>query len=175
MLEGYDENFWRTYLGISTPKIPREHVPICCTINFSPKTKLNSKQIWGELRPIEQYRYLKDYIRNNIYTKVDTCLFGFELCKSGEVHAHGLLIIKDDPSRSHYWVSDLQKQVLQDPRARKLARNNKNLLIRSHYIHKCDDVEAWLKYIMKELGLSPLIPVGYMIAKDAMVIESLNQ
>lgn len=144
-------DFWHAFLGISMPKIP-----ICYTINFSPTSPVTSKRKWRELRPSEQYEFLCKYIRNVVYPMVDACYFTFELCKSGELHAHGLCYIQDKAERTEYWVSDLRKRVAQDPRARRLARNNYNAVIRSNYIHKCDNVEEWRKYQEKEADKTPL-------------------
>lgn len=155
-----NEDFWRTYLGISTPKIP-----ICYTINISPNTVVKYKQDnlkciekWGALRPLQQRTFLCQYIRDHVYPKVDACQFTFELTKAGEVHAHGLCFIEDKMERSDYWISDLRKQVIQDNYIKKLNKNNPKRIITSNYIHKCDSIESWNGYMFKDIDKTPLLP-----------------
>ena len=153
-------DFWRNYLGTSTPKIP-----ICYTINISPKQdvkiKTKGKIIvvkWGVLRPTEQKDFLTDLIRDHIYPKVDACLFTFELCKSGEVHSHGLCLIQDKLERAQFWLTDLQKQILQDPKFISMCKRNINRVRTMNYIHKCDSIEAWLDYLIKDKDKVPFEP-----------------
>lgn len=155
-------NFLRTeLLGISTQKIP-----ICYTISFSPSTVVrykhkNKKGIvdrWGALRPHQQQEYFHTYINNVIKPKVDEGTFTFELTKAGELHAHGIVFIQDKKERKDFWISDLRKQIIQDPIVQRLSKRRSKIIIHSNYIHSCDNPEEWIDYMFKDKESIPFKP-----------------
>lgn len=163
IVESIESNFWRTYLGNSTPKIR-----YAVTLNISPKQEVKMKTkgrmfntLWGVLRPIEQREYLIEYIRNVYKPISDACHFRFELCKSGELHAHGLLIIEDKLERNEYWLSDIRKQVIQNPLVQRLTKRVIRKIITMNHIVFNDKPEEWEEYLIKDIDKHPLPPIYF--------------
>lgn len=169
MLLNYSsEENWRAYLGISTP------IRLAVTINLSPKVLVpvinekgkKVKYPFGLLRPQQQRLALIDYIEKLYRSECDACHFVFELCKSGEVHAHGILCIEDDIQRAKYWEADIRKAILQNQTALTLHKRPSHIRIANHIVYN-DRPDDWDEYLVKDKGKHLLEPIYLIPASTA--------
>lgn len=164
MLLNYSsEENWRAYLGTSAP------IRFAVTINLSPKVLVPAinakgrkvKVQYGLLRPQQQRQALIEYIEKVYKPECDACHFVFELCKSGEVHAHGIVCIEDDKKRCMYWLSDLRKSVGQNQTALSIHKRQSHIRIANHIVYN-DMPREWEEYLLKDVGNHLLEPI-YLI------------
>lgn len=166
--EGISEE-WRTCLGTGTPRQP---VRLCWTVNLSPnyivKWLDSDPERWGDMRPAEQVKWLRNvYLHLVVQPLCDAYKFTFELTKSGEIHAHGLVIIFDNTKLSEYYLTNCRKS-LTARRIRVLNRRGKllkesDLRTMNHIcINHPEKHHTWEEYLDKDRDKIPHRPSYYI-------------
>lgn len=161
---------WAAYLlGKSTPTQP---IRYCWTVNLSPDYSVRHSRgepwiRWSSLTPRQQHLwfhtvFLPDVVRPNC----DAYKFTYELCKSGELHCHGSLLVFDKPALEDYYLACMRKSVkpVVYPARSKTAKPLTDKAIRTmNCITKNEAYrhDEWATYLDKDKDKVPFEPSYY--------------
>lgn len=135
---------------------------ICATLAYSPKFTFRIGKIkyqWACMTLNQQWSTFHTIIKDAYLPHVHYIECYPELHKSGELHCHMLIIIKDKIEYKDYYLSNLRKLVSQNTHVQRMTKGMKHAIITSNYIHKCDDVDKWINYCKKSCDNIPLKPL----------------
>lgn len=116
---------------------------------------LKEPQIWERFTPLEQRNMLIEYI-NKVYVNVDSMLVAFEFTKKLMIHAHLLIVIKDDKIHIEDNLRTLQVMV----RRKHIEHGffiKQKYTKHMNYIHTLEQKgpSQWLGYLIKKIGTIP--------------------
>lgn len=136
-------------------------ISICATLAYSPKFTFRlgkTKYQWACMTLPQQWATFHTVIKDAYLPHCHSIECYPELHKSGELHCHMLITIKDKVEFKEYYLSNLRKLVSQNAHVQRMTKGLKHAIITSNYIHHCDDVYKWLQYCKKDGDKIPLKP-----------------
>lgn len=120
------------------------------TINYPPTRNLTARQQkrlrmrdWGILTPRQQIDILKEDLENKVYPHIDMAETHFEFTKSGQIHSHSILIMKNEKKHALYNLMTFRKQLSQE------FKVTGKSAIRMCHCFEVDDIPKWIEYVRK--------------------------
>lgn len=138
-------------LGIGTA------IFIGVTLNYPPSMRVKvQKNVtkWVDMSLHAQRSCFLQDLREIYLCKSTYIHASFELCKSGELHCHALLEIKDNPNYLNFVLSDIRKFVLSHSISQYRHKGDRHHIVHSNYIHEVNP-QKWIAYMQKDQKLIP--------------------
>lgn len=152
--------------GLAEYTVDKRDLLIGLTISFSPKKcipewfisksyrkRLPKKPQWGDFTPVQQCDVLQRYLERYVYPLIDISETHFEMHKSGILHSHSMLIMKNELKHLVYNMKQFQKDMDQ---SFKVSGEASKRMIHNFHVTR---VTYWKGYCRKDEEEIPLKPV----------------
>lgn len=150
-------------IGFTMSFTPKQQLPKRFIAKVTGKKYDNMKTVtWGRFTPREQCEMMTYIHEELVFPLIDCAELRFELTKSGEIHGHSLLIIKNGLKMRLWNLSDFRKTLNYNFRTWK--KINSIHALHNFIIEDPDDtnpdhtLENWIKYLKKAEDQVPIKP-----------------